>query len=639
MRIRELHVEGWRNVREAHLIVPADAPLVCLIGENGAGKTSILELIAAVASRLGLAPGIDLARGNPLEEPHHIRATVEVTGSVLPGLRQRLTHGQPGGASWDSTLLYTSERRAASGTTETILAGGVSDSTNVAQAIIGTLQHDREVRYLYLDANRSYPRHQLNSSQFGSAIERNWQDDESRRSGYRQSPTLYTEWIQYAFGIVQQDAAAFHSAALRSRQGLGAAPDLSQYDSLASFRDSLRTILPHLSSIGGETRLRNLAFDVSGNELSFDQLSGGEREIAFLVGQIERFRLREGLLLVDEPELHLNSDLIRHWIRYLRDTVQSGQVWIATHALEAAEVTGPESVFVVSRPGFNAEGGQVQALAGQPLIRELSATLGTAGFSISNRKFVFIEGDRVNGERERFARLCGLPLDTRFIEAGTCTQVIAKVRTVTDLAESAEQLIRVGGIVDMDYRTDDEARALEQESPVHVLRCHEVENLFLHPDSIGLIAERNGHSLTAIDLTMNAADRSAGMWILQCALAKVRVDSANEQSSLRGVAYPSQWGAMDHSPSDFISRLRAAAPTAPAEFEDALEQAYAKYREARLGDDLWAICNGKQALSMIAEALGIKPLVLQEQTFHAWGAGHVGPPAELRALREFVAGL
>ena len=78
-------------------------------------------------------------------------------------------------------------------------------------------------------------------------------------------------------------------------------------------------------------------FDTTGLELSFHQLSGGEREIAFLVGQIDRFRLREGIFLIDEPELHLNADLIRAWVSYLTSTVSVGQIWLATHSLEAVE--------------------------------------------------------------------------------------------------------------------------------------------------------------------------------------------------------------------------------------------------------------------------------------------------------------
>ena len=73
----------------------------------------------------------------------------------------------------------------------------------------------------------------------------------------------------------------------------------------------LQKVLPHVVFTGVDSKKRTLLFDTTGLELSFDQLSGGEREIAFLIGQIDRFGLRQGLFLLDEPELHLNADLIR----------------------------------------------------------------------------------------------------------------------------------------------------------------------------------------------------------------------------------------------------------------------------------------------------------------------------------------
>ena len=108
-------------------------------------------------------------------------------------------------------------------------------------------------------------------------------------------------------------------------------------------------MLPHVVFTGVDSRKRTLLFDRTGLELSFHQLSGGEREIAFLIGQIDRFGLRQGLFLLDEPELHLNADLIRSWVAYLTGTVLTGQVWLATHSLEAVEAAGQQATFVLER--------------------------------------------------------------------------------------------------------------------------------------------------------------------------------------------------------------------------------------------------------------------------------------------------
>jgi hypothetical protein len=145
-------------------------------------------------------------------------------------------------------------------------------------------------------------------------------------------------------------------------------------------------------------------------------LSGGEREIAFLIGQIERFKLRTGLLLLDEPELHLNPDLIRTWVAFLRDTINEGQVWISTHSIEAVEVTGTESTFVLERDGNTRLVNSARPLKDRPVVSVLSAALGSPGFAIINLRFAFIEGDRALNERERFHNICGNAPENRFIE-------------------------------------------------------------------------------------------------------------------------------------------------------------------------------------------------------------------------------
>ena len=65
-------------------------------------------------------------------------------------------------------------------------------------------------------------------------------------------------------------------------------------DHFSDYKEALSNILPHVVFTGVNSKARTLLFDTTGLELSFDQLSGGEREIAFLIGQIDRFGLRQG---------------------------------------------------------------------------------------------------------------------------------------------------------------------------------------------------------------------------------------------------------------------------------------------------------------------------------------------------------
>jgi hypothetical protein len=111
------------------------------------------------------------------------------------------------------------------------------------------------------------------------------------------------------------------------------------------------------------------------------------------------------LFLLDEPELHLNADLIRSWVAYLTSTVTSGQIWLATHSLEAVEAAGQQATFILERNPKTRKVDSLARLDTRPVLSALARAVGTPAFSISQLRFVFVEGEASVGERERFRNL------------------------------------------------------------------------------------------------------------------------------------------------------------------------------------------------------------------------------------------
>jgi hypothetical protein len=237
---------------------------------------------------------------------------------------------------------------------------------------------------------------------------------------------------------------------LRRAKKLGAVPPEFE-DQFEAYAASLQKVLPHVFFTGVDSMRHTLLFDTTGLQLSFDQLSGGEREIAFLVGQIDRFGLRKGLFLLDEPELHLNADMIRSWVAYLNGTVETGQIWLATHSLEAVDAAGLRATFILERNEETRKVDRVARLDTRPVLSALSRAVGTPAFSISQLLFVFVEGEEGVGEREFFRKLAGLPRNVRFMECGSCNEVVRRVADIKALANEAEAEIRIGGVVDRDF--------------------------------------------------------------------------------------------------------------------------------------------------------------------------------------------
>ncbi|MGQ0632807.1 MAG: AAA family ATPase [Sporichthyaceae bacterium] len=519
MRVTRLTVKAWRNLREVDLEIDPHASLVCLVGENGTGKSAVLELLSAAAHQLGIAQGVEIARGNPLEEPHEIEILVRVPTEDLALPEHLMAQIETSGLPWNGELGFVSRRSTDGGQVQIVKALGVAEelSQPVGQHVVQLLRGRKETQHIHLDADRAYPPMQIEPHRYGEIWQQDWDSPEfTRQWAYRPTRTLYEEWMKYLLGV-EEKCATEHVTAIRRARDTGEIEPMF-VDPFDGYRATLQEVLPHLHFVGVESsgQRRTPLFDSVGLQLAFSRLSGGEREIAFLIGQIERFQLERGLLLIDEPELHLNPDLLRSWLAFLRDTVKDGQVWIATHSLKAVEVAGPASTWVFER---DAESRTVTAptqLAGRPVLSALSAAVGSPAFAISRLRFVYVEGDRQSRERERFYAVCGDPGVNRFLEGGSCNEVVRRLRDVQRLADETDEQLHVGGVIDRDFRTDNERGQLQSDGGVHVLGCHEIENLYLQPEALAVLLQRAGRDPNdAVAVVRDAADTYAGLQIVQ----------------------------------------------------------------------------------------------------------------------------
>ncbi len=645
MRIVELRIGRWRNFEDLAIQVPRDSALVCLVGENGTGKSNILELLSAAAARMGVSVGIDKPRGDPFAEAHSgLRVVLSVSdepreyppATAFGDLAESRT-------AWDGTLVLES------GTgDQTVSAGGwdeVGPAQQVARSIAGYLQNEADTHHLHLDANRAYPPTQLSLQEFAEAWTRDWDTPQWRKHwAYRESRVLLSEWFRYVIGRQLRELLDFRAAAKRATAGGLPPPRLE--DSFDEYQEMLQRVLPHLSFSGADTDNGTLLFDSAGIELNFNQLSGGEREIAFLIGQIERFRLRRGLLLIDEPELHLNPDLLRVWIAFLRDSITDGQVWVGTHSLEAVEATAPESTFVLERDPDDRVARRAPALANRPVLQTLSAAVGSPAFSVARLRFVLVEGERASRERERFHDLCENSPRNRFIEAGGSRDVVSRLQAMRDLAAEADEALHVGGVIDRDFKTDEEVAQLAS-GGVHVLECHEVENLFLHPASLTELAVRSGRdAAVAAARILEVSDQHAGSWVLRrAAWRTVLQDNPAGQSMTvdRGVRIRAGQTTWAELASDRQTEVDAIASLQPGlsegdrvRFQTALSEAVGAFETARERDDLWRWCFGKEVLNAMPSSIGMSDATaIVRQVLFLWRGGREAPE-QVERLRRYV---
>lgn len=67
--------------------------------------------------------------------------------------------------------------------------------------------------------------------------------------------------------------------------------------------------------------------------IDIDDLSSGEKELFFVFTELYRLKLKNSIILFDEPDLHLNEEIQRKIPDILKSLGDNNQIWISTHSL------------------------------------------------------------------------------------------------------------------------------------------------------------------------------------------------------------------------------------------------------------------------------------------------------------------
>ena len=284
-------------------------------------------------------------------------------------------------------------------------------------------------------------------------------------------------------------------------------------------------------------------------------------------------------------------------------------------------------------------------LDSRPVLSALSRAVGTPAFSISQLLFVFVEGEENVGERERYRKLAGLPQNVRFMECGSCNEVARRVSAIKALANETEAGIRIGGVVDRDFRTDAEAQTFTDKQGVFVLPVHEAENFFLHPATLRRLLQQNGReNVVPCDLIRNAADGRAGSWIFQRAMSTSNARSLPDISVVakdraKGLAWAEFNADRDAAIQSIVNLSRFDADD-EQKLEAILKVCAELYERKRAQETLWKNCEGKQILNAVAQETGFSGAsALVQAAFALWSREGVPVPAEVSELRSYLAAI
>lgn len=328
MHIQELSIKNFRGIRDVRFTFSDDHPIV-LIGKNGSGKSSILDCIAVLLSQFAARLRNPKAAGRFFVE-RDIRAdTSELSSEITVQIEGK-------SVSWFMLRARNGTRR--------IAASSLKDLRIPVDVIQQRLEEDKNANIplaVYYPTNRSVidiPLRIRNRHSFNQL-----DAYEMALSGGGIAFRHFFEWFREREDI--ENETRLDESSFRDVQ-------------LEAVRQAIHGVRPEYTQLRVRHSPLRMLVNKSGQELAINWLSDGEKCLLALVGDLAR-RLAianpnsenalhgEGIVLIDEIELHLHPEWQREIVLSLRKTFPNCQLIITTHSPQVISEILPEDVYVL----------------------------------------------------------------------------------------------------------------------------------------------------------------------------------------------------------------------------------------------------------------------------------------------------
>jgi AAA15 family ATPase/GTPase len=329
----------------------------------------------------------------------------------------------------------------------------------------------------YHSAQRIYQREQI--SNVNLQIE-NVEQQQSQHALYNWAAKYQNVKTQLASNYVRELLAERAGVVIPKRESL-----------IESMKELFRLFFPDKEFLGAQPTVTGaLTFNVktsAGKEHDINELSSGEKEVLYGYLRLRNLSPRHSVLLLDEPEMHLNPRLIKglpqFYHQYLGETL-SNQIWLLTHSdtllKEALDQEG-FALYHMLPPSADMTGNQLVPIAsGETLDRAILDLVGEVASYRPDGKLVIFEGGGdtdfdVGMTSDLFPEL--LPI-ANMISGSNKTRVRELHRLLEKARNKGALGLKVFSVVDRDSGP---VEGINGPSRELMWDCYHIENYLLEP--------------------------------------------------------------------------------------------------------------------------------------------------------------
>lgn len=486
MKFKKIEIQNYKSIEK--LVLNEIEDVVIIVGGNGVGKSSIFDALRLLKSSYGGYQanewshwfnefGLKNTKGEMdistilrnKSEPFYISANIELSKSEIEYIKlnkkqiiQRLLWNGSYKNSNDPLMIELP-------TTFSNLDSSKLEKLNKqTKKNVELLEIELEKQSLYAEfkfyENESYPRikenillevifstydlENIGVIDYNSA-NRSYRNDSHMNFNINFDPvnineqySLYNTENKYN-NIKSELTSSYVKALISKESGEG-------YDDLSFLNDSLKelfnTFFPNKQFLGIKpTKNGQLEFNVkteSGQIHDINALSSGEKELLFGYLRLYNKKLRNSLILIDEPELHLNPKLVKKlpefYSKYLGEKFNN-QIWLITHSdtiIKESLGLGGVSIFHMTHPEAIKKGeNQVNVVSNRKDV-ELSLIDLVGDFSSyhKGKNVVIFEGENSEFDRDMVVSLFPeFESKINTISAGSKTKV-KNVQSILNMA-------------------------------------------------------------------------------------------------------------------------------------------------------------------------------------------------------------